>query len=174
MYEAAFQAVAHLRSLGHTNLMYVGDIHVQRGFALRWHAFCQAMSEAGTTVDPHHHSISARKSRPDWLEELKEKLLLYKPTAIICGIDGEAAPVYRLCIELGLRIPEDLSFVAFLNEQPMHSPMPLFTRPLLPIRETGYRAADRMLWRMANPSLPFEHIRIQCDFFNGETTRKLE
>jgi LacI family transcriptional regulator len=46
--------------------------------------------------------------------------------------------------------------------------------PLLAIRETGYRAADRMLWRIANPSLPYEHIRIQGELKIGSTTASLD
>ncbi|MBP1967604.1 hypothetical protein [Paenibacillus aceris] len=42
-------------------------------------------------------------------------------------------------------------------------------RPQLAIRESGYRAADRMLWRIANPHLPYEHVRLQGDFFMGST-----
>jgi hypothetical protein len=34
--------------------------------------------------------------------------------------------------------------------------LPEFTRLLLSVRETCYRAADRMLWRIANPTLPCE------------------
>ncbi|WP_158606572.1 hypothetical protein [Paenibacillus ginsengarvi] len=32
------------------------------------------------------------------------------------------------------------------------------------------RAADRMLWRIANSSLPYEHIRIQGELRIGRTT----
>ncbi|MBD0379906.1 LacI family DNA-binding transcriptional regulator [Paenibacillus sedimenti] len=168
VYEATFQSVAYLRSLGHERIMYVGDTHAQRGFILRWQAFCHAMSLHGIEIDPAMHSIHERSGLSQWREELKEQMRQYAPSAIICGIDHEVSAVYDLCGELGWRVPEDVSVVGFLNEQ--SEALPLFTRPLLPIRETGYRAADRMLWRIANPTLPFEHIRIQGDFFVGGTT----
>ena len=174
VYEATFQSVAYLRSIGHTNIMYVGDIQLQRGFTLRWQAFCQAMSDYGEAIDPSMHSTYHRRPEAEWLAELKGQLLRHKPSAIICGIDGEVPLIYRLCTELGLRAPEDVSIIGFLNEQREDSPLPIFTRPLLPIRETGYRAADRMLWRIANPTLPFEHIRIQCELLVGNTTLPLD
>ncbi|TVY08618.1 LacI family DNA-binding transcriptional regulator [Paenibacillus cremeus] len=167
VYEAAYQAVAYLFSLGHRRIMYVGDIHQQRGFILRWQAFGYAMDRFGAEVDPGIHSIGQRRNRP-WQEQLMQQLECYKPSAMICGINDEVPIVYRLCQELGWRVPEDVSLIGFLNEQP--ESLPLFTRPLLPICETGYRAADRMLWRIANPTLPFEHIRIQSDLFVGSTT----
>lgn len=170
IYEATYQAVAYLRSIGHSKIMYVGDTHHQRGFILRWQAFQHAMNEFNVHVDPAAHSTSERHLHPNWLEELQVKLTHYGPTAIICGVDGEVALVYQLCAKLQLRIPEDISVIGFLNEQP--DALPLFTRPLLSIRETGYRAADRMLWRIANPSLPYEHIRIQGELRIGSTTAK--
>jgi LacI family transcriptional regulator len=168
IYEATFQAVAYLRSIGHTNIMYVGDTHRQRGYILRWQAFLHAMNEFRVQVDPSAHSISNRFSDTNWLEKLGEKLVRYAPTAIICGIDGEVPSVYQLCLQLGLRIPDDISMIGLLNEQP--DSLPPFTMPLLAIRETGYRAADRMLWRIANPALPYEHIRIQGELRIGGTT----
>ncbi|TYP76493.1 LacI family DNA-binding transcriptional regulator [Paenibacillus methanolicus] len=168
VYEAAFQAVAYLRKLGHERIMYVGDIHLQRGFILRWQAYCHAMNLNGLAVDPAEHSIRERDARKQWRAELKELLLRVAPSAVICGVDNEVAVVYELCGELGLRVPEDMSLVGFLNEP--SGELASCTRPILPIRETGYRAADRMLWRMANPTLPFEHIRIQGDFYEGDTT----
>ncbi|WP_161408718.1 LacI family DNA-binding transcriptional regulator [Paenibacillus silvestris] len=168
IYEATFQAVAYLRSIGHVHIMYVGDTHQQRGFILRWQAFQHAMNEFEAAIDPRLHSIDARNTNPHWLEDLRAKLLRHAPTALICGVDGEVPAVYQLCTELGLRIPEDISLIGMLNEQP--ASLPEFTRPLLSVRETGYRAADRMLWRIANPTLPCEHIRIQGELWIGGTT----
>ncbi|OPA80943.1 hypothetical protein BVG16_00935 [Paenibacillus selenitireducens] len=168
IYEATYQAVAYLRSIGHHRIMYVGDTHYQRGFILRWQAFLHAMNEFHIEVDPDVHSISQRNTHPEWLDELRNKLIHYAPTAIICGVNEEVATVYQLCTELQLNIPQDISLIGILNEQPEQ--LPLFTRPLLSIREAGYRAADRMLWRIANPALPYEHIRIQGELFIGSTT----
>ncbi|OPH48180.1 hypothetical protein BC351_38540 [Paenibacillus ferrarius] len=168
VYEATFQSVAYLRGLGHERILYVGDIQVQRGFILRWQAFCHAMNSEGIAIDPTEHSIGLRTDLAQWRIGLKAQMERYRPSAIICGIDHEVQTVYELCQELEWRVPEDISLVGFLNEQ--SDSLPLLTRPHLPISETGYRAADRMLWRIANPTLPFEHIRIQGDFDEGSTT----
>jgi LacI family transcriptional regulator len=47
--------------------------------------------------------------------------------------------------------------------------LPGLTRPVLLIREAGVRAAERMLWRIANPVQPYEHTLLQGPFFRGET-----
>ncbi|RKN84475.1 LacI family DNA-binding transcriptional regulator [Paenibacillus ginsengarvi] len=172
IYEATFQAVSYLRSIGHTNIMYIGDTIGQRGYILRWQSFLHAMNEFGSPVHTDAHSIGLRRSRDELLDNIADKLGRYKPTAILCGIDGEVADVYRLISErLGMSIPGDISIIGLLNRQP--ESMPPFTMPLLAIRETGYRAADRMLWRIANPSLPYEHIRIQGELKIGQTTASI-
>ncbi|OAS22695.1 LacI family DNA-binding transcriptional regulator [Paenibacillus oryzisoli] len=168
VYEATCQAVAYLRSGGHERIMYVGDIQMQRGSILRWQAFNYAMQASGHTIAPSEQCIGARDTDLQWVKHLSTQIQQHQPTAIICGIDHEVTVVYDTCKALQLRIPEDISLVGFLNEQT--DVLPEFTRPLLPISQTGYRAADRMLWRIANPTLPFEHIRIQGEFHIGRTT----
>lgn len=91
-----------------------------------------------------------------------------QPSAIICGIDEETRAVYDEWKRMGVDVPRACSFVAFINKQTIE--LPVCSRPMLPIKESGYRAADRMLWRIANPQLPFEHIRLRGDFVCGSTT----
>jgi LacI family transcriptional regulator len=170
VYEAVFQAVRRLVRMGHRKIMYVGDALDQRGFVIRWQAFREAMKEAGVSVDPQEHATE-RDGTDRWLHNFGVLYRTHKPTAVICGIDEEAAPVYNTLRHLGVAVPQQCSLVALLNEQ--SDTLPLCSRPQLPIRETGYRAADRMLWRIANPHLPFEHVRLQGEFFAGSTIQKL-
>jgi LacI family transcriptional regulator len=169
VYEAIYQSVRHLSRMGHSRVMYVGDINSQRGFILRWQAFAEAMREAGNEARPEEHAI-VRQPADDWLHRFEAAYRRYRPTAILCGIDEETAPVYYSLLKMGVRIPQDCSLIALLNEQTEH--LPLLTRPLLLIREAGYRAADRMLWRIANPHLPYEEIRLRGDFYTGSTVLK--
>lgn len=169
VHEAMHQTVRHLCRLGHRRILYVGDTAGQRGFALRWQAFCEAMKEAGETVHPQEHCIRRDVGR-GWIREFAEMFDSRRPTAVISGIDEEAFPVYEALSKQGTAIPRDCSWSAFLNEQ--RDDLPVCSRPLLPIKETGYRAADRMLWRIANPASPCEHIRIRGEFCAGSTTGK--
>ncbi|OCT10956.1 hypothetical protein A8709_04435 [Paenibacillus pectinilyticus] len=171
VYEAVYQAVRRLVRMGHRNILYVGDTKDQRGFVIRWQAFTEAMKEAGLSVDPQEHAI-ARDGTEAWLRDFEQMYQRRQPTAVICGIDEEAAPVYHTLRRIGVNVPQQCSLVALLNEQ--SDTLPLCSRPQLPIREAGYRAADRMLWRIANPHLPYEHVRLQGDFFTGSTIQRLQ
>jgi LacI family transcriptional regulator len=172
MYEATWLSVAHLREAGHRRIMYIGNIDEKPGYLLRWYAFHEAMRSFSGPVDPANHYTQSRENCPTWVEQLLEHIGRVKPSAIICGIDNQVQLVYNACSSAGWQIPGDLSMVGFLNEQP--ASLPLFSRPALPIWDTGYRAADRMLWRIANPSLPYEHIRIHGRFIAGSTTASAE
>jgi LacI family transcriptional regulator len=166
VYEAMYMAVRTLVRAGHRRILYVGDIRLQRGFILRWQAFREAMKEIGGQATEEDHAVEPREAGYPWLECFEAKFKLQQPTAVICGIDEEVAPVYYR-LQSWTRVPEDCSLIGFLNEPVEH--LPLIDRPALLIRETGYRAADRMLWRIANPGQPYEHIRLKGDFITGTT-----
>lgn len=171
VYDATYQAVRYLLRYGHRRIMYIGDTRYQRGFILRWQAFTEAMNEAGIETDPIMHSLRKREDHPDWLDHTMAKMERYEYTAVICGISEEVPTVLSAIRQADKRIPDDLSVIAFVNEA--QDDLARLTRPLLPIWDTGYRAADRMLWRIANPHLPYEHIRIHAKFAEGQSVRSL-
>ncbi|MFC4776575.1 LacI family DNA-binding transcriptional regulator [Paenibacillus sp. GCM10023252] len=165
VYEAVIQSVRHLKRLGHKRILYIGDLGGQRGFALRWQAYREAMEEDGLPL----HSMQLRGGETGLARDLRTLFESLQPTAVLCGIDEEASRVYRaLQVQLGLAIPRQCSFVALLNEPAAE--LHACSRPNLLIQETGYRAADRMLWRIANPTLPWEHIRLRGEYHSGRTT----
>ncbi|WP_171654462.1 LacI family DNA-binding transcriptional regulator [Paenibacillus foliorum] len=166
VYEAMYVCVRTLHRKGHRNIMYVGDISSQRGFILRWQAFVEAMKEVGGDTRMEQHVIEERQTDEQWLDLVEQRFKETTPTAIICGIDEDVTPIYYRLKSL-VEIPRQCSFIGFLNEP--STMLPLVDRPSLLIRETGYRAADRMLWRIANPQQPYEHIRLRADFQHGNT-----
>lgn len=166
VFEAVCIAVDRLAQLGHTHIMYVGDIHSQRGYTRRWQAFQEMMQELKLNYDVN------RQLTEEWDKAmLHAKLLSHQPTAIIAGIDEDIAKLYDSLTSLGYRIPEDISLIGLANG-PVAA-LPNLSRPQLLIRETGYKAADKMLWRVANLSEPHEHIRIAGPFYEGQTIRSL-
>jgi len=167
VFEAVCMAVDRLVKLGHTRIMYVGDIQSQRGYIRRWQAFQEMMGEFRLTHDQDFHITG------DWdTLLLTAKLSSSQPTAIIAGIDEDIVRLYDSLTALGYRIPEDISLVGLANG-PV-SALPDLSRPLLLIKETGYKAADKLLWRLANQSEPCEHIRIAGSFHKGQTIRRIK
>jgi LacI family transcriptional regulator len=167
VYEAVCMAVDKLVRLGHSRIMYVGDIESQRGFIRRWQAFQEMMGEHGLVCDLKEQLIGGWDA-----EVLRAKLGTVRPTAIIAGIDEDIEKLFESLVQLGYSVPEQLSVIGLANGPA--SAVPGLSRPELLIRETGYKAADKLLWRLANQSEPWEHIRIAGSFHEGATVKRLE
>ncbi|WP_409345361.1 LacI family DNA-binding transcriptional regulator [Paenibacillus sp. MBLB4367] len=168
---AVHLSVQYLLSMGHRNIMYIGNIQDYRGFRLRWQAFVEAMEEAGIQVDPENHVTDKVQNKRDWIDSTARKLELYKPTAILCALGYDPAWIYHTCSLLGKRIPEDYSLISFAHNE--NEFLTELTRPIFLIREAGIRAAEKMLWRLANPHLQYEHIFLQGGLFEGGTVKRI-
>ncbi|MFD0672443.1 LacI family DNA-binding transcriptional regulator [Cohnella sp. GCM10027633] len=167
---AVHRSMEALHERGHRDVLYVGAIEPQRGFRLRWRAFVAAGTRAGLPpADPAAHMTGSAADREAWMERLRTILRAGGFTAVLCGIPGEAEWVHRAAGSLGLNVPEQLSLVGMEHEEPAF--LPALSRPELIVREAGERAAELLLRRIANPTLPFEHVRLKGRFLGGDTIR---
>lgn len=164
VYEAVCQAVSHLIRHGHRNIMYVGDIRNQRGYMHRWQAFQEMMSATGLTVAANEHATGEREGADSFAAAFTRS----GPSAVLVGIDEDADEVMEALHQLRIRVPEDCSLVALLNEAATPARARI-SRPRLLIEETAYEAAEKMLWRIANPNAPYGHLRIAGSFWPGQT-----
>lgn len=171
VYDATARCVRMLVGAGHTDILYVGDTVTHRGFRRRWQAFVEAMHEAGLSAEPADHLVEGIPSEEEWMSLFRLRWEARRPTAVLCAIENDLPWIYYACSRMGLKIPEDVSVVSL--ETAESSFLPQLTHPVMPVRETGVRAADRMLWRIANPHLPYEHLRLQCRWHAGGTLRTL-
>lgn len=173
VYNAMQQSIDHLVERGHQRIMYIGDIEARRGFRLRWQAFHEAMEKAKLPViEQEHFTKNPVNSTNDLAtQELIHHLKTYKPTALLCSIDFNLGFVYYAASLLGKEIYTDYSLISLeaIEQTFMHD----VTRPILLVKESAYRAAEKMLWRMANPDMPYEHIRIEGGFHEGNTVKKI-
>ncbi|MDQ0060570.1 LacI family DNA-binding transcriptional regulator [Paenibacillus harenae] len=171
VFNAMQQSVDYLVNRGHKKIMYIGDVKSRRGYKLRWMAFRDSMDDLGIEVRPDEHMLRSDDRLEEWKESWLDLVTRYEPTAFVCATEEALARTYLACNAAGKRLPLDYSIICL--EPNVQGGMPDIARPVLPIRETGYRAGDRMIWRIANPLLPFEHIRLQGDFAPGNTIRDL-
>lgn len=171
VFNAMQQSVDYLVKRGHNKIMYIGDVKSRRGYKLRWMAFRDSMDDLGIEVNPDEHMLRSDVSLESWTESWLNHVKRYEPTAFICATELALTWTYLACHAAGKRIPNEYSIVCL--EPNVQGGLPDIARPDLPIRETGCRAGDRMIWRIANPSLPYEHIRLQGDFNPGSSIRVL-
>jgi len=161
-----------LRTNGHRDVLYVGDIGPARGFRRRWEAFVSAERREGRAeADPEEHVTNVAASGSRWTEKLKERLRSGRYTAVLSAIPGQAEVLCAAAASVGLAIPADLSLAGMEHEEP--ADLPGLSRPELIAREAGERAAELLARRIANPTLPFEHVLLKGRFLAGGTIRAI-
>jgi LacI family transcriptional regulator len=168
---AVHRSMEALHACGHRSVLYVGEIEPLRGFRLRWQAFAAASRRAGLPEpDPGEHVTIRAADRMQWMELLRARLSSGRFTAMLSAIPGETEWVYASAASLSMTIPDDLSLIGMDHQE--HPSVPDLTRPQLIVREAGERAAELMLRRIANPTLPYEHVRLKGPFLEGRTIRQ--
>lgn len=169
VYSSVYQSTKYLIQAGHNRIMYIGNITEQRGYRFRWHAFCDAMREENLDVEPEHHFFHKVTNDQAIFTGLSKKIQLYSPTAILSstGISW----TYFICNKLNKAIPEDISLISCnLSEK---AEAPNLTCYKFRVKEVGERAVERILWRIANPNSPFEHVCISGDLIEGGSVLRL-
>jgi LacI family transcriptional regulator len=160
-YDSVRQAVYYLQQQGHTRILYTGDNASLRGYRLRWSAFQEVMSSAGLPADPADHMTVSYSQSNEWLDHFRQIALRTKPTAVINTIAADLPWLLYGISSAGLQSPHscsliNLGFMANSGDE-------AYNHTYTPIKEAGYRAAELMIWRIANPLQPYEHIRLQVE-----------
>lgn len=135
---SARQLMEHVISLGHERIAILCDPVLRRR-----EGFIDAMLRRGVPLCPEW--------KRGWLtpDEIKKLLLdRTRPTAFVCGDDNQAAVVYSVAQELGMRIPEDLSVTGFANLWISLFLWPKLTTVRQDAVEIGRRSAELLLRRI--------------------------
>lgn len=110
--------MAHLLGLGHRRIGFVRGHPQHLGATLRYEGYCQALAEAGLTLDP---ALVAQGyfDLQSGLEATRTLLALpRRPTAIFASNDEMAVGALMAAREAGLKVPDDLSVIGF-DDTPM-------------------------------------------------------
>ncbi|GBF76990.1 hypothetical protein PA598K_05510 [Paenibacillus sp. 598K] len=169
--DSMHQCIRLLVAMGHQRIMYVGPTDTVRGFTVRWQAYVAALEAAGLHVDAADCLLDMDGDAEHWNRRWLETVDRVRPTAMICAVQAAVVRVYTACNAAGRRIPDDYALIALEPEPALQGIMPDVARPLLPVQATGYRAVERMLWRIANPDAPYEQILLQGELHYGATVR---
>ena len=145
---AVKQIVKYLLQLGHRDIATItGHLRTPVGLE-RLEGYLSAVKSNGLEAKPHfieHGDYSGPSAR----EPAKRLLTLRdRPTAIFAASDEMAVTTVETALELGLRVPEDLSVVGF-DDSPIatFSKVPLTTvsQPLGKVGEVAVEILDRMI-----------------------------
>jgi DNA-binding LacI/PurR family transcriptional regulator len=113
----AYQAGKYLINLGHKNIGYVESNIRMYNFDMRKRGFIEALTEENLRVDDHHYfSISPTiiASQEAFIDKIKNNVENL-PTALFCETDYMAISIIKSFMELGIKVPDDISVIGFDN-----------------------------------------------------------
>ena len=150
---AGQEAAEYLLAKGHTNIAYLGSDGNLMFSSDRRTGYQLALLNSGIAVNPEN--IVELPFIPE--ENLASLQALFqkedRPTAILVSDDLFAVALERVCIEMGIRIPEDLSIISFNNSLFARITSPSLTSIDINSVQLGIEAASQVINHIENPNL---------------------
>ena len=147
-YESAFSATEKLISLNHRNIALCRGPYETYTAAERVRGYLDAMRQSGLAplIEDGNYNLE------DAYHATKRLMLAESPpTALLCSNLTMSYGMIRALIELGRRIPEDVSAIAF-GEQELDFVLPTpLTRVIPPMDEISRRVAERIVRKIERP-----------------------
>jgi len=165
--------VAHLVAHGHRRIAALSSYHPRLNADERVQRFPEALARHGLALPP---AYASQTSPTEWeAHEVTLRLMRLPepPTAIFATTGSMAAGAYRALMELGLRVPRDLSLVAFDDYPWMRLVHPGIDTLAQPVEVMG-RAAVRLLFDQMRlgADAPVEQLRFPAELIvRGSVTQ---
>lgn len=185
-----YQAANHLLSRGHRQIVMLTHPTSSSSVAARVAGYQRALTGAGVPpkpewlawIDPATHAAGYREGRR-WLggyQAILPVLRQIQPPVAVIGIDAYVGwGVYEACRELNLRIPEDVSVIAFDDSEVTHALRPSMTiisQRMDEIGRTAIRLLERRIEAMqTTESVPteFRHVFVDVDLVERESVARI-
>jgi DNA-binding LacI/PurR family transcriptional regulator len=145
--EGVAPAVAHLVSLGHERIAFLGGHAGSEHQRLRERAWRTALEDAGLPGGPSAHVVHDQHAAA-------VSLLREAPDAVMCGSDALALAVCVAARELGVSVPGDVSVVGYDDSVLAASVTPALTSVRVDYTEFGVAAASALLAAIAGDEPP--------------------
>lgn len=161
-------AVAHLASLGHSRIGYLGGRDDLASAMSREAGFRKGMAEAGLTVDERLMMVgdyTAAGAAGPAARLLDDR---HPPTAIVAANDVSAIQVIAAARGRGLSVPEDMSIVGF-DDVPEAARQGL-TTVAQPMQAIGAMALSMLLDLLAGRELGDPHRELPTHLIKRDTT----
>ncbi len=169
--EATRKAVRHLTNLGHRRIAVVTPRMDDITHADRFLGYKLALQDGGIEFDPSLH-VERRDVSPDSGDSVTMELLTRKdrPTAIYYTNGESSMGAIRACTRLGIRIPQDVSLLAFSDSMLPEYLTPSVTNIRQPVFEMAYRASQYVAAQVAHQDATLLREVVAPDFFVNEST----
>ncbi|MDM7830086.1 GntR family transcriptional regulator [Cellulomonas edaphi] len=178
---AGRQAAAHLFELGHRNIGLVTSAGRVTSLDDRHTGFVYAHAARGRAFDPRHEFRDVRSTVPHSQASMDDDVARLKRfvkdnpdlTAFVGGEYSVSLLLRRACLELGMRVPQDVSIVSLDSpDNAYDDALQAFTHVAQDEHGLGQAALDGILAQIATPGSVVKS-NLATTLVLGETTRPL-
>jgi LacI family transcriptional regulator len=164
----AYNAVRHLIELGHRDIAFIGDISVSPSYQERWEGYLLSLREHG--IDPSEERMFTRV--PEEERAIGELIgsIRRPPTAWFCVNDGYGYFVCSALLQLGYRIPEDVSVIGFDNSHFSQMSNPKITTMHIDLPLFAHKAFTSLIRRIDHPDEVRQEILLPTRMILREST----
>lgn len=160
-------AIEHLKSYGHKNIGYIGEVLSD----VRFRNLKNEFEEFGLVLNDEFVKVGKERFQEGGYKRMKEILdLKERPTAIIAAYDDIAIGAMRAIYEAGIKIPEDISIIGFDNSTVTPYLYNSLTTVSTPTDEWGSIASRILLDRINNNENAVQHVLLKPKLIIRETT----
>ncbi len=171
-FHGALVATEHLLELGHRRIAFLAGRPGLQSAEERERGYRVALENAGIAFDPELVRVGGyREETADGAS--RELLTLPEPpTAVFAANDITAIRTMKVAVDLGLRVPDDLSVVGFDNVPESALATPPLTTIEQPLQEMGAEAFRLLLALLRGQAEIDTHVRLPTSFVQRGSTRR--
>ncbi|MBQ8833525.1 MAG: LacI family DNA-binding transcriptional regulator [Oscillospiraceae bacterium] len=171
---AGREVTDYLYSLGHRRIGYLGSKNEFLFASDRRSGYQLSLLQHGLPI-LSDYCVEMEGLSEAGLRALTELLRREdRPTAFVVSDDMLVSALERICRQLGLSVPGDVSVIAFDNSLYAHLLSPQLTSVDINSYRLGQEAAIQLINRMENPGFMAAKILVPHRIVEGDTCRRIE
>lgn len=171
--EGAYNAVSYLVEKGHRNIAYIGSFPDSRiSFRYRRQGYYHALADHG--IQNSYVGDCAHNDRDAIIATTRQLLLDHPEITAIIGCNDEVSMIaMHGVLDIGKRIPEDISIIGFDNNANAANSIPPLTTVDVDKISMGRLAVQLMINRADNPDQGFVTMRLHTRLIERLSVRDL-
>jgi LacI family transcriptional regulator len=167
-FESGYLAAKHLMDCGCKKITYLSISNQLSIINTRLEGYKKAIADDTTGLLVDHMVQCSNKARET--KAMIRELLLQedRPDGIIASVEKLATPVYEICQEIGMQIPEQLKIICFSNLSTatiLNPPLTTITQPAFEMGKTAAEILFKALTKR-NYVLKDQHIVIPSELIS--------
>ena len=169
-YYAGYLATSYLIEHGHRDIGFLGDQRSTSSVSDRFYGYLKALDQ------------NELKYRTQWhiAENYEKGMFTHKfsvpqplPTSFVCHCDSAAYQLMLLLRGQGVKVPGDVSLIAFDNTDSSQKSNPKITTIDIDKQHLAVKGLEQLLWRIEHPLAEPQRVELNTRLIERETVQTL-